>query len=443
MKIEQFVDENLSQFSYAILSEWGSSMILIDPARDIKPYLDYAAKQHAQITGIIETHPHADFVSGHLELHQTTGATIYSSKLVKAAYPHQTFDDGDVITLGKVRLKAWNTPGHSPDSISVVVEHEGKNVAVFTGDTLFIGDCGRPDLRETTGTLTVKREELAAAMYRSLRRLATLNDEVLVYAAHGAGTLCGKSLSDATESTIGAEKSANWSLQEMAEDRFIQALLEDQPFIPKYFPYDVDLNKQGAEAFMAAIATVPQEKPHRLNANMAIVDTRPQQQFKQGHLPGALNIQNGAKFETWLGSIIAPGEPFYLLAENEQVLRDLIRRTAKIGYEKFIGGAFVSDGGSEFTGNFDVENFSAHKGDYTIVDMRNSTEVREHPLFENALTIPLPELRERVAEIPTNKSVVVHCAGGYRSAAGSSILQKALSGKVKVLDMGEAVSLFL
>lgn len=212
MKIEQYVDENLSQFSYAILSEYESSMILIDPAREIKPYLDYADKQQAQITGIIETHPHADFVSGHLELHQTTGATIYSSKLVKAAYPHQTFDDGDVITLGKIRLKAWNTPGHSPDSVSVVLEHEGKNVAVFTGDTLFIGDCGRPDLRETTGTLTAKREELAAAIYRSLRRLATLNDDVLVYPAHGEGTLCGKSLSDATESTIGAEKSANWSL---------------------------------------------------------------------------------------------------------------------------------------------------------------------------------------------------------------------------------------
>jgi hydroxyacylglutathione hydrolase len=176
---------------------------------------------------------------------------------------------------------------------------------------------------------------------------------------------------------------------------------------------------------------------------MVIVDTRPQQQFKQGHLPGALNIQNGAKFETWLGSIIAPGERFYLLAENGQVLQEMIRRTAKIGYEKFTAGAFVSDGGREVTGNFDVENFRAHKGDYTIVDIRNSTEVKEHPLFENALTIPLPELRERVAEIPTNKPVVVHCAGGYRSAAGSSILQKGLSGKVKVLDMGEAVSLFL
>lgn len=229
----------------------------------------------------------------------------------------------------------------------------------------------------------------------------------------------------------------------MAEDEFIQALLEGQPFIPKYFPYNVDLNKQGAEALKAALAAVPQEKLHQLDANMAIVDTRPQQQFKQGHLPGALNIQNGAKFETWLGSIIAPGEPFYLLAENEQVLKDLICRTAKIGYEKFIAGAFVSDGGSEFTVNLDVEYFSVHKGDYTIVDIRNSTEVRGHPLFENALNIPLPELRERVAEIPTNKSVAVHCAGGYRSAAGSSILQKALFGKVKVLDMGEAVSLFI
>ena len=198
MKIEQFEDKSLSHYSYAILSECDRQVVLVDPSRDIRPYLTYAENNEAKITGVIETHPHADFVSGHLELHQTTGATIYCSALVGAVYPHQSFDDGDVIHFGKITLKALNTPGHSPDSISIVLMHDGKDKAVFTGDTLFIGDCGRCDLRESAGDLTAKRKELAAKMYHSLREnLAVLNACVIVYPAHGAGTLCGKALSEA------------------------------------------------------------------------------------------------------------------------------------------------------------------------------------------------------------------------------------------------------
>ena len=257
MQIKQFEDKNLSHYSYAILSECEKKMILVDPARNTEPYLDFAKETGAQIVGVIETHPHADFVSSHVELHQSTGATIYVSKDVHAHYPHQAFDAGQTIELGKIKLSAINTPGHSPDSISILLEHEGKQKAVFTGDTLFIGDCGRPDLREGAGKIQTTRHDLAKMMYHSLRdKLMVLNDDVLVYPAHGAGTLCGKNLSKESSSTMGKEKETNWSLQEATEEEFVDNLLADQPFVPAYFPYDVELNRHGAAPLQQAIGNI-------------------------------------------------------------------------------------------------------------------------------------------------------------------------------------------
>jgi glyoxylase-like metal-dependent hydrolase (beta-lactamase superfamily II)/rhodanese-related sulfurtransferase len=444
MKIEQFEDKGLSHYSYAILSESDRQVVVIDPTRDIRQYLAFAENNGASIKGVIETHPHADFVSGHLELHQTTGATIYCSALVGADYPHQTFDESDLIHFGEVSLKAMNTPGHSPDSISIVLMHEGQEKAVFTGDTLFIGDCGRPDLRESAGNMTAGREDLAAKMYHSLReKLMTLNDHVIVYPAHGAGTLCGKALSEANSSTIGDEKQSNWSLQQMTEAVFITTLLEDQPFVPKYFPFDVEINKQGAANLAQAMANVVVGAPKQLNSSAYIIDARPEKEFKKGHLPGSINLQNGGKFETWLGSIIAPKDTFYLVAENEEILKSLIWRCAKIGYESFIERAFIFEAGTAVMDAMDIDRFSTNQSDYTIVDIRNSGEVKEHPAFENAINIPLPELKERISEIPLNKPIVVHCAGGYRSAAGSSIINNALGNKTKVYDLGENIKAFL
>jgi hydroxyacylglutathione hydrolase len=443
MKIEQFEDKGLSHYSYAILSESDRQVVLIDPSRDISQYLAYAENNEATITGVIETHPHADFVSGHLELHQITGATIYCSALVGAAYPHQTFDDGDLINFGNITLKALNTPGHSPDSISIVLQHDGKDKAVFTGDTLFIGDCGRPDLRERAGNITAMREDLAAKMYRSLRnKLVVLNDDLIVYPAHGAGTLCGKSLSDAKSSTIGDEKLSNWSLQNVTEAEFITTLLEDQPFVPKYFPFDVELNKQGAGNMAKAIADVPISQNPQLKSNIQIIDARAEKEFKKGHLPGAINLQNSGNFETWLGSIIAPEEAFYLVAENEEILAGLILRCAKIGYEPFIEQAFAFQAGTAVKDDINIDSFSTNQTDYTIVDVRNYGEVKEHPIFANAINIPLPELQQRISEIPLNKPIVVHCAGGYRSAAGSSIVNNAFGDKTKVYDLGETINHF-
>ena len=444
MKIEQFEDQGLAHFSYAILSECAREIVLIDPARNPQPYYDYAQANDAKIVSVIETHPHADFVSSHLEIAQATGAVIRVSQLLGADYAHETFDEGDVFPVGKLTFRALNTPGHSPDSISIVLGREGKDVAVFTGDTLFIGDVGRPDLREKTGNITARREELAKQMYHSLReKLMPLADTVLVYPAHGAGSLCGKALSGANSSTIGTEKTGNPMLQSMSEAAFVQELLADQPFIPKYFGYDVALNKAGAPAYAPSVQQVPRlAVGTALEAGAVVVDTRPEAEFKQGHVAGAINIQQGGKFETWLGSIVGPAESFYLLAADEATREDLIQKTAKIGYEALLKGALVGTPAPEATiPVLDVEALRQHPEQYTIVDIRNPVEHRDEPIFDGALNIPLPELRERAPEIPTAKPVVVHCAGGYRSAACSSIVAAALPG-TEVLDLGEAVKSF-
>lgn len=448
MQIKQFEDKNLSQFSYAVLSDCEKKIVLIDPARNVQPYLAYAKENDAQIVGIIETHPHADFVSGHFELHQLTGAAIYTSQLVDAGYPHQRFDEGQAIEIGKIKLSAIYTPGHSPDSISILVEHDGKQKAVFTGDTLFIGDCGRPDLREGAGKLQSKREELAKQMFHSLReKLMVLNDDVVVYPAHGAGTLCGRNLSKESSGTIGNEKQTNWSLQPMSEEEFVTNLLKDQPFVPAYFPFDVELNRKGAALLQENLAKIKIRESCNQMADLDkalwIVDTRKEEAFKEGHLPHSMNLMEDGKFETWLGSIIKPGEKFYLAGESREQLQRMMMRTAAIGYETAIVEALVVTGGEVKEPEIDLDVFKKHPEDYTVVDVRNTTEVREGKVFPGSLSIPLAEVRERVNEIPAEKPIVVHCAGGYRSAAGSSLIRATLNGRAVVYDLSEAIKEFL
>lgn len=442
-QIKQFEDKGLAHFSYAVLVN--TEIVLIDPARNPQPYYDFAAENNAKIVGVIETHPHADFVSSHHEIHKTVGAAIYVSEKVEADYPFQAFDEGDEIDLGEgIKLKALHTPGHSPDSISIVLSNKEKDEAVFTGDTLFIGDVGRPDLREKAGKLQAKREELARAMFHSTReKLMVMDDDVVVYPAHGSGSLCGKALSDASSSTIGQEKMSNYALQEMTEDEFVKILLEDQPFIPKYFPYDVALNKQGAPGYEESLQKVQVlEDNFRPEAGTIIIDGRPSEQFRASHLAGAVNLMNGEKFETWLGSIVAPEESFYLIAQDKDTLNKLVQKAAKIGYELMIKGVFIynaKDG--KQSKEFDKAAFKRDPAAYTIVDIRNHSETKNGLVFDTAINIPLPELRERITEIPTDKPVVVHCAGGYRSAAGSSIIQKYLEGTT-VFDMSQSITDF-
>ncbi len=443
MEIKQFEDKNLAHYSYAVVSD--GEVALIDPSRNPQPYYDFAKQHNAEITAVIETHPHADFVSSHLEIAQTTGAHIYVSKLLGAEYPHKTLDEGEVLAVGDVSLKAWNTPGHSADSITLILADEsGNDVAAFTGDTLFIGDCGRPDLRESVGNIQQKREEQARQMYHSLKKYLTLHDKVVVYPAHGAGSLCGKGLSQENSSTMGAEKSGNWSLQPMRESNFVNALTEGQPFIPKYFVHDVETNRKGAAHYQPSVDAVvlKEAKTDDLASSCTLIDARPKELFKKGHAEGAINIPDATQFETWLGSIVSPGEHFCLLAESKEKLRELVSRTAKIGYEQFIEKALVFSGGSETQPEIDLGEFKRNESAYVVVDVRNKDEVKT-PIFEDALNIPLHQLRERAHEIPTHKPVVVHCAGGYRSAIGSSIVKAELGKEAtEVFDLGEAIKEF-
>ncbi|HZY38915.1 MAG TPA: MBL fold metallo-hydrolase [Mucilaginibacter sp.] len=440
MILQQFYDKGLAHASYALVRM--GKMIVIDPARDPQPYYDFANQHDATITGVIETHPHADFVSSHLEIHQATGAVIYASKLTGAEYPHESFDDGDVIQLNDIKLKAINTPGHSPDSICILVEDEdGREHALFTGDTLFVGDVGRPDLRENVGNITAKKEELARALYHSTReKLMKLPHSVKVYPAHGPGSLCGKNMSPDLESTIGRELRENYALQLMSEPEFIKTIIADQPFVPKYFGSDVELNKKGAPAFANSVSHIARLKGGvTIQKDTLVIDTRPNTEFMKGHEKGAINLQNGGKFETWLGAIIGPNERFYLVADDEDDLGKVIAKAAKIGYEKnIIAGISTPEYPLLPERNFSLPRFTTNPERYTVVDVRNEIETEDNLIFENAFIIPLPELRERVGEIPEDKPIVVHCAAGYRSAAAASIIAAKISA-VPVLDLSEAV----
>ncbi len=441
MKIKQFEYKPLSHYSYALVSD--GEMAIIDPERDPMQYYAFAKANNVKIIAVIETHPHADFVSSHLQIHKETGATIYNSEKLGADYPHKPFDEGNSIKIGQATLKAINTPGHSPDSITIVAK-EGDETVLFTGDTLFIGDVGRPDLREKTGNMKAKRQDLAEAMYRTMRHKFTdLRDDAVVYPAHGAGSLCGKNLSDAASSTLGNERVGNWAFQEQTQEQFVNTLLDSQPFIPSYFGYNVDINKTGAETLRNAIAEVPFKM--NTSAEGLIVDVRKESRFKKGHLKGSINIQvtsEDSKFETWLGAIIEPKEKFSLVIDRPEDLEMILQRTAKIGYEKQLQAVLTLSGDDLVKMEpLNLEDFKKNPDKYTIVDVRNKSEVGDGKIFENALSHPLNNLRHTSEEIPTDRPIVVHCAGGYRSAAGSSILENELNG-VTVYDLSDEIKNF-
>ena len=445
MKIKQFEYKPLSHFSYAIISD--GKMALVDPERDPIQYYKYAEENDAQIVAVFETHPHADFVSSHLQIHKETGATLYCSVKTGADYPHKTFDDGDEVLIGKTTFSALNSPGHSPDSITIVAA-EGEKTALFTGDTLFVGDVGRPDLRENVGHMTAKREELAKMMYDTIQnKYRNLSDNAYVYPAHGAGSLCGKGMSgDASSSTLGNERIGNWAFKKQTEEQFVAFLLGAQPFIPHYFGYNVDTNKAGAINLRNSIGSIPFEiNVTKSENNALIIDCRDGDSFKKNHLPGSINIMatsENDKFETWLGSIVRPEEHFNLVVDSIEEAEEILHRTSKIGYESKVAAVYtIADESLDSSKDFNLQDFKLNPANYTIVDIRNESEVQEGKFFENSINIPLYELRENANKVPTNKPIVVHCAGGYRSTAGASILENEL--KIKnIFDLSEAVEDF-
>lgn len=436
MKIEQFYDEPLAHASYAICSE--GEIALIDPARDPQPYYAFAEANNARIVAVLETHPHADFVSSHLEIHKTTGAAIYVNELLGAEYPHTPFNDGDRLKIGALHIQALHTPGHSPDSNSyLLIDADGKAHSLFTGDTLFVGDVGRPDLRENVGNIKAEARQLARELYRSTReKIMPLDPQVRVYPAHGAGSLCGRNISADLHSTIGRELQENYALQDMDEAAFVELITRDQPWVPAYFEFDVALNRAGAETFEPSIraAGLVLHKEN-LDPQLIRIDVRPAAAFRKGHIPGAFNIPESKKLETWLGAIVQPGESFYLIGDTREKLTEIIGRVAKIGYEQQVKGLLWGDTGTETAPEFDREAFDKNRQAYTILDVRNDNEVREGVPFPGSLAIPLYRLRANLDKIPQDKPLVVHCAGGLRSAIASSIIA-ARHKQLAVLDMG-------
>jgi glyoxylase-like metal-dependent hydrolase (beta-lactamase superfamily II)/rhodanese-related sulfurtransferase len=441
MKIKQFEYKPLAHYSYAIVSN--GEMAIIDPERDPIQYYEFAKANNAKIMAVVETHPHADFVSSHLQIHKETGATIYNSEKLGADYPHKAFDEGVSISLGEITLTAINTPGHSPDSITVIAT-DGNKTALFTGDTLFIGDVGRPDLREKAGNMKAKREELAEMMYATMQhKFNGLPNDAMVYPAHGAGSLCGKNLSDAASSTLGNERESNWAFKKQSKQEFMNIILDGQPFIPSYFGFNVDINKKGAESLTPALNRVPFEE--NAAATGLIVDIRDEVSFKNGHLVGSINIQGlseNDKFETWLGSIVMPNEAFTLVVDKEENKDYILNRVSKIGYENQLKVIISLKNENLMRSKaLDMTDFKHNPENYTIVDIRNASELENGKFFENALLHPLNDLRNTAKNIPTDKPIVVHCAGGYRSAVGSSILERQLK-NTTVFDLSEAIDNF-
>lgn len=453
MIVKQFLDEPLAQYGYAIISD--GEMAVIDPGRDERPYLELAEATGSKIVASCLTHPHADFVSSYWAIAQKTGAKVYASELIGLAVPYTGLKDGDEIKVGRVRLKAYLTPGHSPDSMTYVLyDEDGREYAAFTGDWLFIGDVGRADLRAKAGNIQKQREDQARDMYNSLRRMfQILKPSTLVYPAHGAGTLCGKALKQFNASSIGVERMDNWAVilaHQADEQTFIEALVTGQPHIPKYFPNSVEVNRRGPTGYEEALKGVKvlgkltAESAKQIDRSATIVDVRPAAHFRQGHLKGAINIPLGKSFNTWLGSLIAPNEPYYLVVASQSAYESAIDQVLAIGYEPHLKGVFIGVEYSEETGpelmpKEEVQKLKTDGKNYVVVDVRDPDEVGAEPIVPGSIHIRLADLREHVSEIPAGKPVAVHCAGGYRSAVGSSILLAA--GKGQVYDVSEAVSL--
>jgi len=442
MTVKQFYDAALSHASYAILSD--KKIALVDPSRDTGPYLEYAGKNKAKIVAVFETHPHADFASSHLELHQKYGAVIYVNPRMGVSYPHRDLDNHEEVEIGNAKVRAVFTPGHSPDhNAYLLIDPNGKPHSIFTGDSLFVGDVGRPDLREDVGNVKMNSSKLAKLMFNTINTVyKSLPDDVLVFPTHGGGSLCGKNLSDKTFSTIGEEKHNNWAFQLKDEKKFVDRLLSYQPLVPQYFPFEVDLNRNGSKALKEIIEKVPRLKSaNGLRKNAMVIDARSPEIFKKGHIQGALNIPDieDEKFETWLGTLVSPNQEFYLIADKKKDQDRVLSRVAKIGYENNVLGVLPHRRNGAKSHIWKRINLEENLSDYNILDVRNKDEHQEEIIFDNSMNIPLFELNDRIKEIDLSKPILIHCSGGYRSAIAASVLETKLNSKAEIYDLGDVV----
>jgi len=440
MIFEQIYLGCLAQASYLIGSHGEAAVV--DPPRDVDDMLELAASLGLTIRYVLETHLHADFVSGHQELAERTGATIVISEKAGATFPHLGAKEGDELHVGKVVLRVLETPGHTPEGISIVVidtEVSPEPRAVLTGDTLFVGDVGRPDLSDSRGYTA---EQMASLLYDSLhQKLLTLGDGVTVYPAHGSGSLCGRSLSKETFSTLGAEKLTNPALAPMSREEFVRRATEGLPEVPRYFPMDVAINRAGAPALSGRLETamlVPEEV-RRLTAEGALIlDVRDAEAFGAGHVARAVNIGLGGQFASWAGALLDPSTPLILVADDGARMAEAVTRLARVGLENVSGwldlDAWRDSGGPlETLTQISTRKLHERLGELQVIDVRRSAE-HETGHVPRAVRAPLDRLErslDRLGLDPSRETAVI-CAGGYRSSAACSLL--ALNGFTRLAN---------
>ena len=438
MILKQFYLGCLAHASYLIGDEATGTAAVVDPQRDTEQYFQFAAEHGLKIQHVFLTHLHADFLAGHLELRDRAGAKIYLGAAAKAEYAFTPLRDGDVVEFGRVRLKALETPGHTPESISILVfdlnSSDSQPHAVLTGDTLFIGDVGRPDLRVALGWSAT---DLGAMLYDSLRnKLLPLPDQSLVYPAHGAGSLCGKAISKETVSTLGEQRRHNYALQPMSKEAFIQVVTADQPDAPAYFTYDAVLNSRERPTLDEALARGM--NPLTVDAVLAlqsegaqILDTRDSDAFAAAHLAGSINIGLGGQYATWAGTVLDHSHPIVIIAdpgrENESAVRlgrigfDHVAGYLQGGLESLKSRPELVKSTKRLSAQFASELLSSSEPPLAV-DVRAPRE-REQKHIEGSVAIPLSRLRDNFDSLPKNRPLLVYCAGGYRSSIAASLLQ--------------------
>ncbi len=450
MKVEQIYTGCLAQGAYYIESE--GEVAIIDPLREIQSYIDKASSENATIKYVFETHFHADFVSGHIDLANKTGATIIYGPGAETNYKIHSATDGEEFKLGNITIKALHTPGHTLESTTyLLINEKGENHAIFSGDTLFLGDVGRPDLAIKSD---LTKEDLAGMLYDSLRnKIMPLADDVIVYPAHGAGSACGKNLSKETVGTVGDQKKTNYALRaDMTKDEFVKEVLDGMPPPPQYFAKNAMMNKSGYDAFEHVLKTgnvplSPEDFEAIANHEEALVlDVRPQSDFIKGHIPNSIFIGLNGQFAPWVGALITDLKQTILLVVPEGKSEEAVTRLSRVGYDNTLG---YLDGGIETwkaagkdietLESISVNKFSkrAKSEDLNILDVRKGGEYNSSHL-ENAQHFALDFINQNMNEVDRNKTYYVYCAGGYRSVIATSILKS--RGFNNLVDVAEGYS---
>lgn len=451
MFFERIYEEGLAQASYFVGCQATKEAIVIDPKRDIDTYLQLAERKKYRITHVTETHIHADFLSGSRELAKASGAEILLSdvggKDWQYQFPHKSLRHGDIFMIGNIRFEVIHTPGHTPEHISFLLTDtpaSNKPSMIFTGDFVFVGDVGRPDLLEEAAGIAGTKIIGAKQMFTSVKRFKKLADYIQIWPGHGSGSACGKSLGAIPGSTIGYEKIYNWAMLINDEQEFIDTLLDGQPEAPKYFAMMKKLNKT-ERPLMENLPQPPtigiDQLEKALLNNYPVIDTRDKMLFAYGHIPGTINIQNNNDFSNWAGWLLNYKDPFIMIAERSQ-MEEVTRKLIRIGLDNIAGYFCNIDGWIENHSMQPLKHIEAcdlkkhiQTGQVDIIDVRGINEFKEGHI-KHARNIHLGSLKERINELDKNREIVMHCAGGDRSSTACSILQKAGFEKVTNLSGG-------